>query len=175
MLYRELESKLDGADKRWLYSNEADGLRFGAAVDRDAHIMICHHAINKSVPQYTISVYPDGAIGACFYSGGNEFPVYDFRRDEFEKLCERLRLVKFSDEEPLTASTSAVHQILDATNKKVVRYDLPPGVYVLERIANPFGYTSYWLVLLGTKIGQAEGAWRRWAEHTDESRIIFSR
>lgn len=176
VLYQELWMKLGSADKRWLFSSESDGLRFGAAVDDDAHILICYHAVCKSVPQFTFSVYPDGAIAACFYSGGSEFPVYELRRNVFETLCQRLRTVEFSVEEPLTASTSIVHTIVDATDpENLTVCDLSPGTYVLEQIPNPLGHEEPWLVIIGTKQGQAGGTWRKWAGHTDESRIIFSR
>ena len=37
-----------------------------------------------------------------------------------------------------------------------------PGTYDLNRIPNPNGHPGYWLVILGTTIGMAEGAWRQW-------------
>ena len=37
------------------------------------------------------------------------------------------------------------------------------GRHEIERIDNPLGYDAPWLVLKGTKLGQAEGAWRQWS------------
>lgn len=38
---------------------------------------------------------------------------------------------------------------------------IPIGKHEMERIPNPLGYPNPWLVLKGTKIGQAETTWRK--------------
>lgn len=56
-------------------------------------------------------------------------------------------------------------------NWKALDFSLPTTTYVtvsagtheVERIPNPRGYDGNVLVLKGTKIGMAEGAWRQWA------------
>jgi hypothetical protein len=37
-----------------------------------------------------------------------------------------------------------------------------PGTHQIERISNPLGHSEDWLVLVNTKIGQAESDWRLW-------------
>lgn len=57
----------------------------------------------------------------------------------------------------------------DATSDDTVTAIIPAGSHEVERIPNPCGggrgrghRNSPWLVLKGTKIGMAEGAWRQW-------------
>jgi len=46
-----------------------------------------------------------------------------------------------------------------------------PGTVELERIPNPLGYKGFWLIIKGTNVGMAEGAWRQWEDFTDEWQI----
>lgn len=39
---------------------------------------------------------------------------------------------------------------------------IPPGRHEVERIPNPYGHASPWIVLKGTTIGACEGFWRDW-------------
>jgi hypothetical protein len=39
---------------------------------------------------------------------------------------------------------------------------IPEGKHEVERIANPYGFSCFWLVLKGTKVGASEGSWRQW-------------
>lgn len=52
--------------------------------------------------------------------------------------------------------------VIDAGPKEKVHKTLQPGVHEVQRIDNPFGWQMPWLVLVGTKIGQSEEAWRKW-------------
>jgi hypothetical protein len=45
--------------------------------------------------------------------------------------------------------------------------EVAPGNYELDRVPNPFGHKAPWLVLKGTLIGMAEGAWRQWINDAD--------
>lgn len=56
------------------------------------------------------------------------------------------------------------------TNQKAI---IPAGRHEIERIPNPRGYDAPWLVLKGTKIGQAEGAWRLWEEDNDDWQVVI--
>lgn len=38
-----------------------------------------------------------------------------------------------------------------------------PGVFQLERVKCPYRHPCNWLVLVGTLVGMAEGAWRQWS------------
>lgn len=42
--------------------------------------------------------------------------------------------------------------------------ELPPGVYDVARVPNPFGHAAGWLVLVGTLTGAAELSLRQWVE-----------
>lgn len=58
-------------------------------------------------------------------------------------------------------------EVHDASNPpKAPTKILAPGTYELERIPNPLGYQGNWLVLVGTKTGMAENAWRQWINGT---------
>lgn len=43
-----------------------------------------------------------------------------------------------------------------------VKVEVGPGIFELERVANPRGFDAPWLVLKGTLVGMTEGAWRQW-------------
>jgi hypothetical protein len=58
------------------------------------------------------------------------------------------------------ATLKRTWDLIDGETHK--RVPVKPGRYELDRIFNPFGHIAPWLVLKGTKIGQAEGAWRDW-------------
>jgi len=53
---------------------------------------------------------------------------------------------------------------LDATDpKNVVHKKIPAGTHEVERIPNPcHNNNTFWLVLVGTKVGASEGSWRQW-------------
>lgn len=51
--------------------------------------------------------------------------------------------------------------VLNASNgEKNKTAIIPPGRHEIQRIPNPYGYPSPWLVLKGTLIGAAEDFWR---------------
>jgi hypothetical protein len=54
--------------------------------------------------------------------------------------------------------------VLDAADPSNVRHTtLPAGTHQVERIPNPcMNNGTFWLVLVGTKIGATEGSWRQW-------------
>lgn len=53
------------------------------------------------------------------------------------------------------------------------RVMVEPGQYTLERVANPHGFAAPWLVLRGTTIGMAEGAWREWEDEIGDWQIVI--
>ena len=55
------------------------------------------------------------------------------------------------------------YSVLDGTKPgPVSRVTIDPGTHILERIPNPYGCDAPWLGIQGTKIGDAEEAWRAW-------------
>ncbi len=58
-------------------------------------------------------------------------------------------------------------QCIDASTGVPRTHTLLPGKYEVERIPNPFGYTTQpWIVLKGTKIGGSESFWRYMAKRS---------
>lgn len=68
----------------------------------------------------------------------------------------------------MTATLLRSWELIDGSREKrqiggqTRRVTYPPGIYRLERILNPYGYSGTWLVIAGTKHGMAEGAWKQW-------------
>jgi len=65
----------------------------------------------------------------------------------------------------IQATTHRSWELVDGVGRHT-RYTLPPGTYQLERIACPLGHRCNWLVIAGTVIGMAEGAWQDWRNGT---------
>lgn len=72
---------------------------------------------------------------------------------------------------PITATLKQDWEMINADNDRVAV--VTAGVHELERIENPFGHAAPWLVIKGTKIGQAEGAWRQWSDSKNEKWLIL--
>ena len=53
-------------------------------------------------------------------------------------------------------------ELIDGASNGRAKVQAGPGEVELERIPNPYGHQADWLVLKGTRIGMAEGAWRQW-------------
>ncbi len=63
----------------------------------------------------------------------------------------------------IKATTRRVWEMLDHSKPRDNNNAyLQPGTYELERIPNPYGFAGSWLVVKGTTIGMAEGAWKGW-------------
>lgn len=71
----------------------------------------------------------------------------------------------------ITATLKKAWEMVDAKNSAKEHTIVEPGTYELERIENPYGHNAKWLVLKGTKIGMAEGAWRQWINGTLANRV----
>lgn|GEM_PF-3218645 len=64
-----------------------------------------------------------------------------------------------------------------STGKRVT---IPQGRHEVERVSNPLGYDSVWIVLKGTAIGATEGSWRQWEpgqvldnpDHSNHGKVI---
>lgn len=65
----------------------------------------------------------------------------------------------------ITATLKKTWTLLDGSTTDG-RADVEAGRYELERIPCPYGHPCDWLVIKGTKIGMAEGAWRQWQNGT---------
>jgi hypothetical protein len=64
--------------------------------------------------------------------------------------------------EMIKATLKSDWEMLDASVSPPKKITIQAGLYVLERIDNPCGHRGTWLVLMETKIGMAEGAWKQW-------------
>lgn len=60
--------------------------------------------------------------------------------------------------------------LIDASRPDFAPRKVMAGVYELERIRNPYGYTDHaWLVMKGTVIGAPETYWQEWQSTKNRS------
>ena len=62
----------------------------------------------------------------------------------------------------MKATLKRVWELVDASSPNSSKVERGPGDFELERIPNPLGHNGNWLVIKGTMVGMAEGAWRQW-------------
>lgn len=65
----------------------------------------------------------------------------------------------------ITATLKRTWTLLDGSTADGC-VDIEAGRYEIERVPCPYGHPCDWLVIKGTKIGMAEGAWRQWQNGT---------